>query len=374
MLFPKATSAPVHTMPMPSKIESSVLGELKAAFAQKKLALYLGAGVSLGSGLPSWNQLVLAMYFSAISEDWKGMWRPYPNYLYAISEWQLNRLHEPLEITARKIRQYYSDDSEFLNQMRSTLYAGFDDQGPTFWQYPNIPQLRLGNPTLDGIASLCEKSTVSTGIKAIVSYNYDSLVETVLMNHESSFIPVWKSSATPSPHQHPVIHVHGYIPPFGKCSPLDEIIFTEQQYHAAAHSPYSWSNLSQIQCLASSVGLMIGLSLSDRNMRRLLDAIKVTPLSQRQYALLKKPAWNEPKPQELEEIHANAVSYIDRFARSGAKKSGSDRNEQMLTIFQELNRHEEANYTKLLLDLGITPIWYSMHEEVGSILMSIIQT
>jgi hypothetical protein len=360
-------------MPAPLIINPTILGELKAAFAQKKLALYLGAGVSLGSGVPSWNQLVLAMYFSAISEDWKGMWRPYPNYLYAISEWQLNRLHEPLEITARKIRQYYGDDAEFLNQIRSTLYAGFEDQGSTFWQYPNIQQLRFGNPTLDGVASLCEKTTQNTGLKAIVTYNYDSLLETVLLNNSSSFVPVWKSSESLTADQHPIIHVHGYVPPFGTSSPLDEIIFTEQQYHAAAHSPYSWSNLSQIQCLTSSVGLMIGLSLSDRNMRRLLDAVKVTPLSQRQFALLKRPAWNEPKPQELEEIHMNAVSYIDRFARSGAKKSGSSRIDQMLTIFHELNRHEEANYTRLLLDLGITPVWYSTHEDVGPALMSIIQ-
>jgi Leucine-rich repeat (LRR) protein len=139
-------------------IDDDSLSELRQAYRQKNLTLYLGAGVSLASGLPSWDQLVLTMYYGAISTDWKARWRPYPNYLYAIAEWQLNRGHEPLEITARKIRQCYKNDAEFVEELRSTLYAGFAQEGPGFWQYPNIRQLREGNPTLDGVAELCDQS------------------------------------------------------------------------------------------------------------------------------------------------------------------------------------------------------------------------
>ena len=210
---------------------------------------------------------------------------------------------------------------------------------------------------------------------AIVTYNYDSLVETVTQRSPCKWKPIWKSSELVSDGARPIIHVHGYIPAVGSTSPPEDIVFTEQQYHAAAHSPYSWSNLSQIQCLTSSVGLMVGLSLSDRNMRRLLDAVRVTPLHKRQFAILEEPKWQEPKARELERIHKRAISYLDRFKKSGAKTKGPNRAEQMLGIFKELNTFEEANYTLMLEALGITPIWYphGEHERIGPLLRSIVE-
>lgn len=43
----------------------------------------------------------------------------------------------------------------------------------------------------------------------------------------------------------------------------------------------------------------------------------------------------------------------------------------MLDIFDVLNGFEESNYVKLLNDLGITPIWYSDHEEIADILKEV---
>jgi len=361
------------TMSSTATIDLATLTELRQAYQRQNLTLYLGAGVSLGSGLPTWNQLVLAMYFRAASGDWKGRWSPYPNYLYAIAEWQLQRGHEPLEITARKIRHFYSSDEAFFNDLRTTLYAGLSDESSGLWEYPQVSMLRGGNATLDGVAELCWRTEANgSGLHAVITYNYDNLLETVTEGSQCSFLPVWKSSSLLTGSQRPIIHVHGYIPAVGQGSPPEEIVFTEQQYHAAAHSPYSWSNLSQIQCLSASIGLMVGLSLSDRNMRRLLDAIRITPLRQRQFAILRKPEWEQPKSQDLEEIHKKAVAYIELFARSGAKKSGSGRSEEMLGIFHVLNGFEEDNYNKLLSEMGITPIWYSDHKDVGQILRSIL--
>ncbi len=360
---------------MPTKIDRAALTELQGAFKKGNLTLYLGAGVSMGSGLPSWNQLVLAMYFAAVHGDWRARWRPYPNYLYAIAEWQLKQAPEPLEITARKIRQLYSGDAEFLNDLKETLYAGFADE-PGFWNRPQTPtQLRKANSTLDGVAEICAKTKPrGAGLMAVVTYNYDSLVETTTQSGNCKWRPIWKSAEIVADGARPIIHVHGYIPVMGAGSPLDDIVFTEQQYHAAAHSPYSWSNLSQIQCLSGSVGLMVGLSLSDRNMRRLLDAVRVTPLRQRQFAILEKPQWNEPQSAELEEIHQTAITYMNKFSKSGAKSKQSGRAEEMLDIFKELNVFEEANYTQMLEALGITPIWYphGKHEDIGPMLRSIV--
>lgn len=92
-----------------SKNLNDSLAILKKAFNEKNLTLYLGAGVSIGSNLPSWEKLVLAMYFAKISEQEMQGWRPYPNYLLAIAEWHLRDCAEPLEITARKLLKYYGN-------------------------------------------------------------------------------------------------------------------------------------------------------------------------------------------------------------------------------------------------------------------------
>ena len=102
--------------------------ELQKAFKEKNITLYIGAGVSIGSNLPSWEKLVLAMYFAKISEQEMQGWRPYPNYLLAIAEWHLRDCAEPLEITARKLLKYYGDgktaDTLFLSEFISSEWGG----------------------------------------------------------------------------------------------------------------------------------------------------------------------------------------------------------------------------------------------------------
>src|SRR5438552_1069139 len=98
------------------------VGQLRKAFRAGNLTLYVGAGLSVGNGLPSWDKLVLAMYFSAIKrDDIVEAIRPFPNYLFAIAEWHLERRREPLDITARKIRNLYTDESLFLEKLHQTL-------------------------------------------------------------------------------------------------------------------------------------------------------------------------------------------------------------------------------------------------------------
>ena len=99
--------------------------QLRNAFAKKNLVLYLGAGVSIDSNLPSWDTLVLSMYFKRISEQDLNGWRPFSNYLYAISEWMLESSEEPLEIVARKLKSLYSKQQSFLDDLYQTLYGSY---------------------------------------------------------------------------------------------------------------------------------------------------------------------------------------------------------------------------------------------------------
>src|SRR5689334_12267420 len=98
--------------------DDEALEHVRNAYRKGDLTLYLGAGVSVGNGLPTWDQLALSMYFEELDDSPKrGEGRPLPNYLFAIAEWQLTHSREMPEITARKVRQRYGSSDEFLQAL-----------------------------------------------------------------------------------------------------------------------------------------------------------------------------------------------------------------------------------------------------------------
>jgi SIR2-like protein len=347
------------------------ISALSEAFQRGDLALYLGAGVSVANGLPPWDKLVLAMYFAAISPQPMTGTRPFPNYLFAIAEWHLNRAHEPLDITARRIRKYYGKDEDFFMNLRRTLYAGYaNSDGGGEFQSLEQGSLRSANPTLNAVAGLCENSVFGTkGVRSVITYNYDNLLETALGSYP--FQSFWKSEPSEL-RKLPIYHVHGFVPIRGnRRSAPKEIVFTEEQYHSAAHDAYSWANLVQIQSMSRSVGLMIGLSLSDRNMRRLLDAIVGLPHHPTYYAFLQEPQWEQPSNIELDQIHEKAQQYKEKFEKSGVKGAGvkgAEWRQQISGIIREVERLDVDEQTYVLNQLGIQPIWYKNHAEIPLII------
>lgn len=354
---------------------------LREAFADGDLVLYLGAGASVASGLPSWEKLILAMYFGAITEQNVG--RPYANYLYAIAEWHLKNVRQPPAVVARKVRKMFDDDRAFTTRLRDVLYAADPGDDPR--------SVRAGNPTLAAVAELCEASPADGGVQAVISYNYDDLLETALGD---GCFPVW-GAPLPDSDAIPVYHVHGYLPRDGDGSRLDEILLTEEQYHRAAHEDYSWSNLVQLRYLTSSVGLMVGLSMTDQNMRRLLDAIARAPIHAPTFVLLQRPEPSELKTHQLDTINENAKKYYEKFElgqegddagikvdaglSAGAKVdsdvAASQGRPGWVPQVQHIVHAVEAADVELnqqvLEDLGVEVVWYEKHAEVAEFLREI---
>jgi len=371
---------------------------LRNAFRDKTLTLYIGAGVSIGSKLPSWEKLVLAMYFSKISQEKLGGWRPYSNYLYAIAEWQLANSTESLEITARKLRRFYrlQNENSFLEDLYLSLYGVFLADGRP---RPEIDSrmLRWNNTTLEAVSKLCEST--GEGVQAVVTYNYDSLLEIAIANlpHQSIF-----DSGPLTPKTLPIYHVHGYVPLDKQvtASRGDDIVFTEEQYHHVAENPYYWSNLVQLQLMSNSVGLMVGLSLSDRNMRRILDAIRNSPIRSTNFALLKEPETSRLGEEILDKIHHKAIEYLHDFENSGIKSDrensenvlfpkpgvksdslvvrGGIKGEpiyrsQIAGIIEQVKLVEKELQEFVLGELGITPIWFQEYADIPKIIDEILK-
>jgi SIR2-like domain len=54
-------------------------------------------------------------------------------------------------------------------------------------------------------------------------------------------------------------------------------------------NPYSWANLVQMSLLLSQSCLFVGVSLTDPNIRRLLDACVALPIAHKHYAIMRSP-------------------------------------------------------------------------------------
>jgi hypothetical protein len=174
----------------------------------------------------------------------------------------------------------------------------------------------------------------------------------------------------------PIYHVHGFIP-FGERSGsrLDEIVLSEDQYHHAAQDPYSWSNLVQMQALSESVGLMIGLSLTDWNLRRILDNVRSLPRRSQSYALLKRIG-----PWKVDDKDVDAI--VETMKRR-ARLYRLDPQNSMAAIERPAIRKRIRNAIRrlstldlkreelVLADLGVTVIWYDNHDDIVDMLKSV---
>ena len=381
---------------------------LSEAFRNQNLSLYLGAGVSAGSQLPTWEKLVVSMYFAIVTEQKMAGWRPFPNYLFAIAEWYLGKLREPLEVTARKTRGLYRDDAEGEKRFRTAVQQALYGIDPTN-EALSIPQT-AANPTLTAVARLCDrKHEGHFGVRSVITYNYDNLLELALA-HRRPAEPVYSADRAKG-QSLPVFHVHGFIPhPDTVETKPSDIVFTEEEYNRVAIDPYSWSNIVQLREMSNSVGLMVGLSLADRNIRRLLDALRHSPVRPNIFALMQKPKPVPVSDDDTEAIHSKAKAMVRDFEDAGIKfegyyasdatgakrrrghRSGLKREVfessggnarpgvkgqaryayEVRQIIAHVDRLEQRFQTEVLNALGVDPIWYDTHDEIPAILAQIV--
>lgn len=352
------------------------LNDLKKAFQKGQLTLYLGAGVSKDNGLPSWDELVQALYFSTLTDEQViNELHPFPNYLFALAEWVLKQKNEPLDIITRKIKYWYSGPV-FIEKMRNVLYAGFNrqDWGSNTAGLPK--EIITKNKTLEAIAECCRKSSPNiSGLCAVITYNYDNLLELGLDNYPGlakNFEVVYSKQRIVDATKIPIYHVHGYIPYQDMPVNYEDIIFSEDQYNKTFQDPYFWGNMVQVKQLTRTTGLMIGMSLADRNTRRILDSLRNQPFPSNNYILLRKPKFkNIGNPsRELDEIRDKAQKYLDRFAESRMKMPDKEPF-QIQQLLSKIYEYEREEFAKGFEDLGIKLITFDEFDEIPGLLKEI---
>jgi hypothetical protein len=357
-------------------VYKTYLTPLKEAFTKGDLTLYLGAGVSKPNGLPSWEELVQALYFSTLEdESFISQLKPFPNYLFALAEWVLKQKNEPLDIIIRKIKQWY-EGKDFIEMLSNTLYAGFEREKNKL-DIPFISQLVLEqNSTLQAIIDCCKKSHPGlSGLKSIVTYNYDNLLELGLEQFpdtKEKFNTIFKGDQKLVSDKIPIYHVHGYIPYQNNNVRYEDILFSEEQYNRAFQDPFYWGNVVQVNQFTSVTGLMVGLSLSDRNTRRILDSIQNQPVENNNYILMRKPKFKniEHNQYEIEQIRQKAFEYQSKYHDSRMKLPAKEAFE-IQQILNKIYEYEIQEFEVGIENLGLNLITFDDFDDIPEILREI---
>lgn len=243
------------------KKSASAFIQLLKELLQKRVTLFLGAGVSASSGIPTWNQLI-EQICSAFFYHWGfseknetdnipknlsiALWE---NYMWSNNAMQLSKtLSQENSINVAEQIKSRIRPKDWIYLIRKLLY------------YQNgVKPSKL----LSEIAELFSTEFINV----ILTSNYDDLLEQQMKKNGIScksivFKPFKKSL------EKIVIHPHGILPIAG--GEKTRIIFSESEYNEEFSKPYSWTNVVQLNEFNQATCLFIGTSFTDINLIKLL--------------------------------------------------------------------------------------------------------
>jgi hypothetical protein len=344
-------------------VNKSDLDGLRRAWRARELVLFLGAGVSMPYGLPSWNNLVLELLFDQATAT-RRLGRLWPHYRRAVAAWMTEYFdYNPLvlaRIVEREMRQAERRNSArrggdaantFLGRLRTHLYAN----------HHRPP----GRTTLDAVADLAKKRRQG-GIAAVVTFNFDDLLERELADRRIPFHSVTSAERQVGPDLR-VIHAHGFVPRKGPIA-RDGLIFSEPDYHRLTESAFHWALSEVVERLRKNTGLFVGLSMSDPSLRRLLDASRNSQIP---------PHWQIQKRHQVRdhEVH-EVMADVERRAREYAKVLGGRLEQRkgppaMEDAIHAALKQADSYDREVFESMGVKTIWTEEFEQIQAVLDAI---
>lgn len=278
------------------------------AFNEGPNTFFLGAGVSRSEGLPDWKQLLISILEKRENrrlgeDDFKKM---------------LEANGNSMIILARYIRSLY--DEKENGALEQDIHAIL---------YSRRKTTTINSKTIREICNLVKRP--ENKVRSIVTYNYDDLIEQQLKAIGFDAYSMYKMHEPNS--GFPVCHVHGILGQDKKA--YTSIVLSEQDYHEQYLRPFLWSNIEQLHALQNHNCFFVGMSMTDPNLRRLLDSTKGGKNSRNQqdfhcFAFLSKNSVTEG-------IRQGREAYLDR-------------------------------QRSILENLGVRVVWYDDHNELPDLL------
>lgn len=226
-------------------------------------ALVLGAGISIDLGAKSWDGLLQDFEIELLE---KGV-------IHNADKVKKNVGSSSL-ITAQLCKDLYNNDSEFYWAIHQSLYPS------------PCPKHSL---EMDELIEIIKRSYTKKRFR-ILTYNFDNYLERHLEMHGIKYNILFNEKGSIND-LISIYHVHGFLPEVKAKSHIQDIhsksiFLTEENYNDLYNKPYSWQISSQLSFYRENQCLFVGCSLSDPNIRRLLEITRET--QRKHFAILPK--------------------------------------------------------------------------------------
>lgn len=209
-----------------------------------KTDLVMGAGINADYGAKSWPELIQALN----TEFYKGK-----------------------EELANQISSYVG--KELFTSSMIMKASGFDSYksiNHELYEFKEAKSFNDPDSTLYRCVDFLEKHPGTE----VITYNYDTNLEYLMKKRNLRYVTIYDDSAFNDKEVVTTIyHVHGLLPydRYNETKFTDSLIFNESEYYYLYNNPYSWNIAKQLHDFKFNTCLFIGISLTDPDMKRLLE-------------------------------------------------------------------------------------------------------
>lgn len=206
--------------------------------------LVMGAGINEDYGAKNWNALIEALNNDFYKGDYK---------------------------FANEIKHYVG--KELFTDSMIMKTSGFDSYrslNRELYEYKEAKSFDTAESTL----SACVDFIKNHNYTSVITYNYDTNLEYLLKKRSIAYSTVYDDSSFINKEALvDIYHVHGLLPydRYNEKRFTDSLIFNESEYFYLYNNPYSWNIAKQLHDFKFNVCLFIGISLTDPDMKRLLE-------------------------------------------------------------------------------------------------------
>lgn len=318
----------------------------------RDLVLVLGAGVSVDHNLPDWDSLLQKLLISTIQQGTRQ--DKYKSKVLSKIFTSIFPL-TPL-IAGRYLQNFFmlsdkSDDLKFEKAVRNAIYSEID--------------LSVESNLFKEIRQFCIAPGNSPNLDSIITYNFDDLLEKYLNNIDIDILyeSIYAPGMNPKPNSLPIYHVHGYLPEKVSLSLKNKITLSEDIYHQQYSDIYGWSNLVQLNKFNEKNCLFIGTSLTDPNLRRLLDiSTNLRGSKKNSHYYFKRKHNPSDVKEKLQQLLNQHQELIDEKAK--ARLDLDESVSYLINIIEDFEIKDAKSF-------GADIIWVTDYSEIPNILRGI---
>ena len=285
-------------------------------------------------------------------------------YRPAVASWMVESFDFSPTFLARLLRYHLErgrgreerhSEKTFPEVVRDSLYSTCRREEPP------------SGASLPEVADLIQRSEgQGRRIQAVISFNFDDLLELELQRRTNIDVaPVYDQGRLEGG-KLPVVHVHGYLPKEGDV-PKTKIVFTEDEYHQLTFSSFHWSVADIVAYLRQYSVLFVGLSMSDPNLRRLVDATNVR-LDKPKHILIRRDY--DTLDQAIVKATADIEKRLDQQHQSTSETS-QENHGAFAKALKKMTERAHSYEREVFKDMGVGVMWIKRFEDIPMVLQKL---